>query len=136
MKYTFLKHTADAKFQASGKNLEEAFTNAALAMTSIMFDVKKIKNKIEKSIYVEGRDEKQLLYNWLEELLFLFDTEGFVLKGVIKLKIKGGVLQVEIVGDFSDGKYEMLGGIKAVTYSEMFIKKELGKVTVQVVVDI
>ena len=43
MKYKFFNKTADIKFQAYGKNLEEAFINAALAMTSIMIDYKLIK---------------------------------------------------------------------------------------------
>ena len=43
VKFKFLEHTADAKFQAYGKNMEEAFSNAALAMFSIITDTKKIK---------------------------------------------------------------------------------------------
>jgi SHS2 domain-containing protein len=35
-RYRFLRHTADAKFQAFGTTLEEAFINAALATASLM----------------------------------------------------------------------------------------------------
>ena len=45
MKFKFLEHTADAKFQAFGKNLEETFANAALALTKLMTD-SKVKTKI------------------------------------------------------------------------------------------
>ena len=40
--YEFLPHTADVKFLAYGKTLEEAFQNAALATFQVM-STKKIK---------------------------------------------------------------------------------------------
>ena len=49
-KYKFLEHTADAKFQAFGATLEEAFSNAALAMFSVMTEPEKIKPKLEREI--------------------------------------------------------------------------------------
>ncbi len=139
-KYKFLEHTADAKFQAFGKNMEEAFGNAALAMFSIITDTKKIKEKMKKGIAAEGHDLKSLLYNFLEELLFLIDTEHYLLNHVedIKMHKKDGKYFVEAiaVGDRYSDQYEAHGDIKAVTYNEMEIKEENGKVMVQVVLDL
>ena len=134
-KYRFLEHTADAKFQAFGKTMEEAFGNAALAMFKVMIDPKDVKPKIEKTIKAEGQDEKSLLYNWLEELLFLLDSEGFLLNKVKEMKIKGDTLQAKVVGDNAKD-YSTHGDVKAVTYNDMEIRKEKNKYTVQVVVDI
>src|SRR3989344_5902493 len=53
-KYKFLEHTADAKFQAFGATLEEAFSNAALAMFSVMTEPGKIKPKLEREISTDG----------------------------------------------------------------------------------
>ena len=140
MKYKFLKHTADAKFQAFGKNLEEAFSNAATAMFEIIIKTNKIEKKITKKIILKARDKESLLYKWLEELLFLLDTEFFVLNSVknmnIKKEEKKYILKAEITGDTFKEKYERHGAVKAVTYEEMFIKEEKGKATVQVVLDI
>ena len=72
-KYKFLEHTADVKFQAFGKNLEEAFTNSALATTEIMTE-DKVKAKEEKTITVSASKKETLLYEFLEHLLFLVDT--------------------------------------------------------------
>ena len=60
-KYRFLKHTADAKFQAFGKTLEEAIGNTALALASLMWEWKTIEKKIKRPIEVKGKDLKQLL---------------------------------------------------------------------------
>ncbi len=138
-KYKFLEHTADAKFQAYGKNMEEAFSNAALAMFSVVTDIKKIKKEIKKEIKAEGKDLKSLLYNFLEELLFLIDTENFLLSKIEKISIKKTGIKYELeaaaIGDKADS-YETHGDIKAVTYNEMEIKEEKSKAMVQVVLDL
>ena len=50
MKYKYLDHTADAKFQAFGKSLEEAFENAALAAFNIIVKTEDVKPEIIKEI--------------------------------------------------------------------------------------
>jgi len=138
-KYEFFEHTADAKFRAYGKTIEEAFSNAALAMTSVITDVAKVKPIVMTHFSVEGKDLKALLYNFLEEFLFLIDTENFFLSVVKEIRIekqKGNfVLHATISGD-DIKNYETHGDIKAVTYNEMEINEEKGKCMVQVVVDI
>lgn len=140
MKYKFLKHTADTKFQAFGKTLEDAFSNAAIAMFEVIVDTKKIGKKLTKKIEIKSQDKESLLYKWLEELLFLLDTEFFMLNSVDNISIsqKEGkyVLSAEVVGDKFKEKHGRHGAVKAVTYNEMFIKEEKGKVIVQVVLDI
>lgn len=138
-KYKFLEHTADAKFRAYGKTIEEAFSNAALAMFSVMTKTEEINPKIEKKINVTGADLKSLLYSFLEELLFLMDSESFILNKIKKIKIRKGKkyeLSAVADGDTISDKYELHGEVKAVTYNEMDIKEEKGKATVQVVVDL
>ncbi len=136
MKYRFFEHTADAKFRAYGKDHEEAFSNAALALSSIMIGHEKVKPKEEVKINVEGSDKKSLLYNFLEELLFLLDTKGFLLHDVKELRIDGLKLSAVLSGDTDIGKYAVNGDVKAVTYNQMEISEQKGKCMVQVVVDI
>ena len=140
MKYKFLEHTADTKFQAFGNNLEEAFSNAAIAMFEVMVKTEKIEKKIVKKIELKADDKESLLYKWLEELLFLLDTEFFMLNNIKSMTIKQEgekySLISEIEGDTYKDEYNMHGSIKAVTYNEMFVKEEKGKAIVQVVLDI
>ncbi len=135
-RYQFLPHTADVKFRAYGKDLEEAFSNAALALTAIITDPKKVKPAIKKTIKVESEDEKALLYDFLEQFLILLDAEGFLLHKVKEIKISDNKLSAVIVGDNHPEKYETKTHIKAVTYQEMEIKKEKDKYMLQVVMDI
>ena len=136
MKYKFFEHTADAKFQAYGKTLEEAFKNAALALFSVLTEYEKVKPKVEEKITVKGTDKKSLLYNFLEELLFLVDTKGFLLKEVREMEIDGLKLDAVLIGDSDIGKYSIDSDVKAITYNEMEISEQKGRCMVQVVVDI
>jgi len=64
-RYMFLHHTADAKFQAFGATLEEAFANAVLATAFLMWDWKNVEKKIEYPVEIEARDLKQLCFFWV-----------------------------------------------------------------------
>lgn len=142
MKFKFLEHTADMKFQAFGKTLEEAFENAALAMFNVMYEGK-VNTEIRKKIKVEGKDIESLLYNFLEELLFLLDTKNFFLSKVKvkinKIKIENNKenfkLEAELSGDEARN-YEISLDVKAVTYNEMFVKKQDKVYICQVVLDV
>jgi len=135
-KYEFLPHTADVKFRAYGKTMEEAFSNAALALTEVITDYNKVEPKVEKTIEVSSEDEKAMLYDFLEQFLILLDSEDFLLNSIKEIKIKGNELKAVVVGDTELGKYETETHIKAVTYQEMEIKKEKGQYILQVVLDL
>lgn len=136
MQYKFLPHTADVKFQAFGKTLEEAFQNCAYALTETITDYKKIKPKKEKTIEIKSENQESLLYDFLEQFLILLDTEGFLLNKIKSLKITKNQLKATVIGDTHPENYEIDTTIKAVTYQEMFIKKEKGQYIIQVILDL
>jgi len=136
MKFKFLDHTADIKFRAFGKNLNEAFDNSALAIIDYISRGEKIKEKKKKRIRVKGIDEKALLYNFLDEIIYLLDAKNFVVSRVkTKLSKDGKSLTAEAFGDDSS-KYEDLDHIKAATYAEMEIKKVPSGLRIQAVMDV
>ena len=135
-KFEFLEHTADIKFQAFGKNTDEVFKNSALALFNILYG-KKIKEKRTYKIKVKGRDFESLLYNFLEEFLVLFDSKNFLPGKIKKLKLNSEKFEIEaeVAGD-KIANYDTSVHVKAITYNEMFIKKDKDKYTAQVVVDV
>jgi len=135
LKYKFLEHTADIKFQAFGNSVEEVFKNSALAMFNSMSD-EKVKESKSFKINVKGKDFESLLYNFLEELLFLFDSKNFFMSKVKNIKItKDFKLKAEVVGDDAEN-YEIHIDVKAITYNDMFVKKKGNKFIAQVVLDV
>ena len=75
-----------------------------------------------------------MLYNFLEEFLFLLDSENFILSKV-KVKIKFNNLECEVLGDKAKN-YKFSNDVKAVTYNQMFVKEKFGKFVSQVVLDV
>lgn len=142
-KYEFFDKTADAKFKAYGYTIEESFSHALEAMNSIVFNVEEIKNYEfdleEREISVEGQNYEALLYNFLEEAIFLLAAESFV--GLVKkIKIEeldeGYQLKAILKGTLSIN-FESNGEVKAVTYNEMHVKQNDNNVwECQVVVDL
>ncbi len=139
--YKYLPHTADVKFRAYGKSLEEAFENSAFALYNVMVDTKKVKAKVTKKIAAEGSDLPGLLQSFLEQFIILLDTDNFFLSTVNEILIKKSSsgsysLTAAAAGDEAKN-YETIGPqVKACTYNSMFVKQEGKKWTVQVVVDI
>lgn len=135
--FEFLPHTADVKFLAYGRTLQEAFQNAALATFQVM-STKKIKKVLKKEISLYAHDYQALLYSFLEELLFLLDTEDFFLSTItvtLSEKDDSLFLQAEIYGD-NVKNYETHTLVKAVTYHEMRIQKEKKLWVIQVILDV
>jgi len=135
-KFKFLEHTADIKFQAFGKSIEEVFENSALAMFNAMYDGK-VKEKKSFKINVKGKDFESLLYNFLEEVLYLLEAENFLSSKIENISIdkKKLTLKAIVKGD-NASSYSFTNPVTAITYNEMFVKQEKNKWIVQVVLDV
>ena len=134
-KFKFLEHTADVKFQAFGKDIEEVFENCAMALKDSICGKMKVHPEKEKKIKIGGDDFESLLYNFLEEIIYLLDAEDFLISGIKNIEIKDYNLKAVLTGD-SSADYEFTNNVKAVTYNEMFVKKEKDFWTAQVVLDV
>ena len=129
-KFEYLPHTADAKFKAYGKDIEEQFSNAAIATFSIMFDPNKVNSKIKKEVVLKTNKLTSLLYDWIDELLYFLDADRWFLSKIEKIEIKDNKLTAVLWGD-DYTNYQTEGHVKGMTYSEMEINEEF----IQVVVD-
>jgi SHS2 domain-containing protein len=137
MVYKFLEHTADIKIQVKEKNIEMAFISSALALKQVIAENVDIKPLLTKKIKIKGTDLSNLLYNFLEELLFLLDSEQFILSEVINFKFdkQKFIIFAEISGDKSK-KYRISNDVKAITYHEMKIVERKNQVIIEFVLDV
>lgn len=137
--FIYLDHTADVKFKAYGKTLEDCFSNAAKAMFNVLVPLNKINIELDQDIIVDAEDLDLLLYKWLSELLYLFEVEN-KLFSEFKIRINrdgdkyilNGILYGESVKDIHNIAIE----IKAVTFHDLYVKKENDVFVCQVVLDI
>lgn len=140
-KYEFLDHTADVQIHAWGQDLKETFENAAIAMTAYITDISKVEISSKEVVQVEADDLKGLLYRFLDEILFLFNADPYLLsKRVRILNLEADSkfsISAECYGEtFSLDKHPQGTEIKAITYSAMSIINHPDKCEVFFIVDI
>ena len=143
-KYKFLEDVAiaDIAYEAYGKDLNELFENAALAIfeLSATLDTVEAKKKIEFEL--ENEKIENLLYDFLSEILFLKDSKYMVFKNVKvtiidNKKNKKYKLKAVLKGDtINPEKQQLENDIKAVTMHMFEVKKEKNQWKATVVVDI
>lgn len=151
MPFKFLENVslADVAFQASGRTLEQLFSAAGLAVTATQIkNYKSIKTKIKKKLQLKAESEEQLLFKFLDELVFLKDKDLLLFnkfsgmkigqkKGQGKGKEEGFSLACTALGEKLDTKrHQSLVDVKAVTMHLFEVKKVAGRWKAKVVLDV
>lgn len=129
-KYEFIEHTADIGIKAYGKNLSEAFENAALGMFDIISDTTKIDSVGEYMIELKADNIDQLLVDWLSELLYIHETKNVLLTS-FNVELDKNKLRARVYGEKLDKKkHPIKNEIKAVTYHILEVNEKKGYVQV------
>lgn len=134
-KFKFFEHASDLKFQAYGKSVEEVFANSAYALKKIICGKKQVKKDLIRIIEIKGKDMESLLYNFLEEIIYLLEAENFLIAKINKIEFKEYELKLIVEGD-KTSNYQITSKVKAVTYKDIFLKQDGKKWISQVVVDV
>ena len=137
-RYRYIEHPSDVGFEAYGATLEELFANAAHAMYSFMTDVDAIEETEERALTVNAEDLYSLMFDWLDELLFLFEAESLVMNE-FNIKVDASTFSIKGKcggGKFDPEKHESGTIIKAVTYNMMEVEKKNEVWHARVVLDV
>jgi SHS2 domain-containing protein len=130
MRYKLLEHTADAMVEVHGKDLNERFGNAAYALFDQITDISKVEPKGEMKITLSAETRDQLLVDFLQELLFLHDTEDLVLSE-FDVTTDGKNLEARVRGEkFDEKKHTKRSVVKGVTYHELEFDDDEGVITI------
>jgi len=128
---------ADLTIESWGETLDEAFANAALAMFNAITPLEAVEAKVSRAFEVEGDDMGSLLFNFLDELLYINDVE-FLVFSEIQLTVDAEAFKLGAVcrGEPFDLARHVQGiAVKAVTFHDMRMESQDGKWTVRVVLD-
>ena len=138
-KWKLLDHPADIRIEVYGKNLEDLFLNAADGLGKLLTgSIKVSDSQIEKILALESDSFDDLLVDWLREILFLFNSERFILRKA-SLKISEGIsLDSTLFGSILDPSLELEDGleIKGVTYHGLLLEEGFDGFVAQVIFDI
>ena len=124
-KFRLLDHTADLGIFVYGKDLQELFTNAGEAFFTIITDLRKVRESMERSIQIESSNLEDLMVTWLGELLYLHDVNGLLFKSFSIDELHNGTMKARARGEvFQEERHVIKTEIKAVTYHQIQVKEE------------
>jgi len=116
---THIDHTADLGIHVYGNTQIDLFSHAALALMNFVTDLKRVRKRLKKSVVIEGSDPTDLFINFLREILYLINGEGFLFRDISLDMASSGHLHVLMKGEYIDNqRHEIKTEIKAVTYHQ------------------
>lgn len=131
---------ADVTFVASSSTLEKLFIDSGIALAATQIkNFKSIKARVKKKIKIKADNIEQLLFKFLEELVFLKDKDVLILTKFVSMKIdeKKYSLSCNAYGDKIDvKKHDTLVDVKAVTMHLFEVKKKGKLWKARVVLDV
>ncbi len=134
--FEIIDHTADVGIIAHGVDMKQAFANAATGLFSLITDLDIVKETLYRDIEVTATDKESLLVEWLNELIYRFDTENIIFKRFDITELNDTRLKGRSYGEKVDNsRHELKTGVKAATYHMLKVDKNDG-CKVQVLFDI
>jgi SHS2 domain-containing protein len=140
MKFEILDISGDVGIRAYGENCEDAFANAGIGMYSLITDIEKIEEKQTVEIEAKGDSLEGLLVSYLNELIFQFDTYGFIGKRIEIVTFSNqplAFIMVKVYGEeFDPNRHERRLLVKAATYHNIKVENVNNNWEVEVIFDI
>lgn len=121
MPYKINERITDTRIAARGRNLEQLFTDASLAMMYVMKPAQKFApEKTEREISLESLDTTTLLVDFLNEILSLSRANKESYTNIIFYKIQPTGLRAKLFGVSVESFHR---DIEAITYHEAEVKQ-------------
>jgi len=103
---------------------------------TIVADLATVQPRHQLEVHLSGEDNDYLLFDWLHELLYHFDSEHLLL-GRFEVKIKQGNLSGIAWGEPLDrARHELEHEVKAITYHGLRVQQTPDGWLAEVIVDI
>lgn len=117
------EHQADMGIRGFGNSPDQAFEQAALAMSAIITDLSCIEQRQEVTLICEEDDLELLLVDWLNAVVYEMATRKMLFSR-FKVSIDNGRLRGSAWGEAADVKrHQPAVEIKGATYTELAVKK-------------
>lgn len=134
-RFEVIEHTADAGIVAYGRDLREAFANAAHGMFSLIVEPADQSEDFCRDIDLTSSDSEALLVDWLNELIFIFEVDRVILSSFDIADLSQTRLRARVCGSTIDpARHKLIAQVKAATYHSLRIEESEG-VSVRVILD-
>lgn len=137
MRWEHFPHEADMGIRGIGHTRDEAFEQAALAMTAVITDPAQVKAAEMVEITRQAPDDELLLVDWLNALVYEMATRKLLFSR-FEVHVKDHVLTARAFGEPMDtSKHHMAVEIKGATYTALRVAQESnGEWVAQCIVDV
>jgi SHS2 domain-containing protein len=132
-----VEHTADEAFRLSSDSLVGLFHAGAAALLEVMTVPEEVTPLDRRSISLAAEDLESLLVAWLNELIYLFETEG-MLFSAFEITIEAGPrLEATARGERHDpGRHPIDAVVKAATFQNVAIREHDERWETDIVFDV
>jgi SHS2 domain-containing protein len=123
--------------EGTGAGIEEAFEQAALAITAIITDPERVRPGQAVEVSCEAPDAELLLVDWLNAVIFEMATRRMLFSR-FRVKITGHRLGATLWGEsVSRSRHRPAVEVKGATYTELEVRRrEDGRWRARCVVDV
>lgn len=124
-RWEHFSHGADVGIRGIGATPEEAFAQAALAMTAAMTDLDRVRPREELTIEFPGTDDlEDLFFAFIDALVFEMSTRKMVFSQ-FDVRIDRGQLHARIRGEPVDReRHEPAVEVKGPTFTELRVSQD------------
>jgi protein archease len=128
--YRWVDHTSEVELAIEALEEREVFSDALLALAELLGVGGD--GSVERPVAVSAPDRPALLAAWLEELVFLAESEGFVAQDIQRLELWDDGVDAIVVGVLD----EPPPLVKAVTYHGLVFERRDAGFVARVVLDV
>ncbi len=123
-KYRITKHQTELAVRVRGSSQADLFANSAFALFDVMTDITAIEIKEHLPLEVEGSDRDDLMVNWMRELLYFYQSSGYLLKEFRIREVKDTLVKAEVCGEKIDpDRHDIRQEIAAVAFHKSRMEK-------------
>jgi SHS2 domain-containing protein len=130
-------HTADLGIRATANDLNTLFAQAAIGLASaIVEDVHAIELRTTITLEIVGDDREYLLFDFLRELLLIFETTGELYRDFAVTVRDDGLTAIARGEPLDRSRHLLSHEVKAITYHELKVQPHDDGWLAEVIVDI
>jgi SHS2 domain-containing protein len=135
--YEVFEHTADVGIRIRATDLKGLFEEAARGLFAILVaNPDAVEPVREMSFRLEGERQDDLLFDWLAELLFVFDARRLVFSTFQVELCPGGLTATARGEPIELARHELNGEVKAITYHGLKLQRDGEGWLAEVIVDL
>jgi len=125
LEFRTVEHTADIGIEVKADSLPELFEAAARGMFSLITDLTLVSSVVTREVEIDSGDLEELMFKWLNELLFLLGTELLLFSRFDVRTLREDRLEAAVGGEGLDlAKHEVMAEMKAATYHDLEIRDD------------